>query len=265
MSSAGARVSLCRCARRQAFRFAARRAAGTPLPMTSPRAKTTRSPPRGSEVVVVAPDLAHRDVLAGHVEPGVGEGWGQQAPLDLRGQAQLLGHAAGQRLDPGVEAFELGVLPLQLDERPPGPQHRAQAQLQLRVLHQVADDLVDLVEERGRRGHVRRARHEDGGTAGAGARPQSSDGLAERGFGQAGVQDQEVGRAGPRVEDVGQAPALDPGLGKDGAPDTRGYAVPHQDGAGPGSHVGALEVRHRGGRGLARPRSGGLHDGSTNL
>ena len=46
----------------------------------------------------------------GHVEARVVQGRRQQAALDVRGQAQLLGHAPGQALQPRVEASSSAFL-----------------------------------------------------------------------------------------------------------------------------------------------------------
>ena len=70
--------------------------------------------PEGQEVVIVAADLAERDELPGQLEAGVLHGSGKQAALDVARQAELLGHAPGQGLEPVVERLELRVLARQL-------------------------------------------------------------------------------------------------------------------------------------------------------
>ncbi len=193
-----------------------------------------------------------------------------------------------------VEALQLGVLAVQLRERLPAPEHRAQPDLQLGVLHDVAQDLVHHLEQAGRSAPVEVDREQHGGASVSPGRAQATQDLAQTGFRQADVHHQEIGRRD--VERV-QALQRDVGLGLDRAHDGLGNPGSDQDRPGPprDQHLrgprhfrglrrirgsrgrrGLLPARSLELRGIALPRSGGpgrsaqdagpgLHEGSTNL
>ena len=188
----------------------------------------SRSSRQGHEVVVVAPDLADGDVLARHLQPRVREGRGQEAPLDVRGQPQLFGHAAGQRLDPPVEA-------------PPARRSCAAAPEGRRVpaARPAASPAARPLPSRrsGSRPPCRADPGAPGGPGGAAIRtagrpaapggPRRRSAVAQAVLGQTDVQHQEVGPRGIQALEV---LAFDLGLGLDRARDRGREVVSHQHG-----------------------------------
>ncbi len=80
--------------RTAACRLAMSRAAGSPLPETSPRQNASLLFFKGQEVEIIAADLLGRDALAGDIVAGKARRFlGQEVVLDLVGQAQLFLHA----------------------------------------------------------------------------------------------------------------------------------------------------------------------------
>ncbi len=105
--------------------------------------------PQGNEVEVVPADLADRNELGGEIEVRVVERRRQQAALDLGGEAQLVGGALGQGLEPMGQELQLGVLPLQLGQALPVAEGHPDPGREDLVAELAVDEVVGVIDEAG--------------------------------------------------------------------------------------------------------------------